>query len=141
MTFIANSPRYKLDTHRRLVLRIEGLLGVLSVAELAERYSVKRQSVYSLLRYLDLREADAVSRFKANLKMLYLLWAQDAMACNDPTPWPEALQAAFGEAKQEPIRIMSAAIDRLTKIECAAAEFDLAEAMDAANVRDGRPKA
>ncbi|PIW26240.1 MAG: hypothetical protein COW30_16075 [Rhodospirillales bacterium CG15_BIG_FIL_POST_REV_8_21_14_020_66_15] len=141
MPFAANNPRYKLTTHGRLVLRIEALLGIMSVAELAERYGVKRQSAYSLLRYLDLRETDAVGRFKANMEMLYLLWAQDAMACNDPTPWPQALQAALEEAKQEPIRIVSAAIDRLTEIECAAAEFDLAEAMDAANVRGGRSKA
>lgn len=121
MTFAASCPSYKLTTQGRLVVRVEGLLGLLPLADLAARYGIARQSVRHLLREFDLDEADALKRLTANLPALYALWLRDAEASGVEVSWNEAIKAATSEAMQEPVRIMETALGRLSALESVAA--------------------
>lgn len=120
MTFAASCPNYKLTTQGRLVLRVEGLLGLLSVADLAKRHGIARQSVRHLLREFDLDDADALKRLTANLPVLNRLWRRDAEACGVDAPWDDAIRTAISEAMQEPIRVMEVALGRLASLEAIA---------------------
>lgn len=128
MTFAASCPSYKLTTQGRLVLRVEGLLGLLSVADLAKRHGIARQSVRHLLREFDLDDADALKRLTASLPTLNRLWRRDAGACGVDAPWDDAIRTAISEAMQEPIRVMEVALGRLAALEAITAPHGLSRA-------------
>ena len=128
MTFAASCPSYALTTRGRLVVRVEGLLGLLPVADLAARYGIARQSVRHLLREFDLSDTDTLNRLSTNLPILYRLWRRDAKANGLDQPWGEAIQAAISDATREPVRIMEAAICRLSALEAVTASQGLSKA-------------